>query len=94
MEPTPAGQPVAPAGQPVANAPVILDLGKASRKSIKQLKRGKGKLLDDVQEAMREVQTTLGAQADGKQLIPVVLLYRKRSKRRRGGALLPILPFV
>jgi len=87
MEPTPAGE-------PVATTPVVLDLGKASKKSIKQLKQGRGKLLDDVQEAMREVRTSLGAQGDGKQFIPVVVLYRKRSKRRRGGALLPILPFA
>ena len=83
-----------PTAEPVASAPVILDLGRASRKSIKRLKQGKGKLLDDVQEAMREVRTSLGAQADGKQLVPVVVLYQKRSKRRRGGALLPILPFA
>jgi hypothetical protein len=73
------------------NAPIIVDLGKTSRKRVRQLKRGQGKLLDDVQDALVEVSTSLGEQADGKQLVPVVLLYRRKSKGRRGGGLFPVL---
>lgn len=77
--------------EPNLNAPVIVDLGKAKRKNIKQLRQGRGKLLGDVEDAMREVTVSLGEQADGKQLVPVVLVYRKKAKRRRrkGGGFLP-----
>lgn len=72
------------------NAPIIVDLGKASRKRVRQLKRGRGKLVADVQDALTEVTTSLGEEANGKQLIPVVLLYRRRGRRGRGG-LIPAL---
>jgi hypothetical protein len=78
----------------IVNAPVILDLGKTKAKNIKRLKRGQGKLLTDVQDAMREVTASLGELANDKQLIPVVLVYRKKVKRRRGGGLFPLLPFA
>jgi hypothetical protein len=72
------------------SAPIIVDLGKTKRKKVKQLKKGRGSLLDDVQDALQEVATSLGEQASGKQLVPVVLLYqRKRKGRARGGGILP-----
>lgn len=76
------------------NAPIVLDLGKASRKRVRQLKRGQGRLLEDVQDALTEVTATLGEQAEGKQIVPVVLMYRKRNRKRgrRGGGIFPI-PF-
>ena len=74
----------------ILNAPVILELGKASRKAVRQLREGRGKMLDDVQDAMKEVTASLGEQAEGKHLIPVVLVYRQRRRRKTGG-LLPIL---
>ncbi len=75
---------------PILNAPVILDLGKTKRKNIKQLRQGRGKLLGDVEDAMKEISASLGAQADGKQLVPVVLVYRKKARRSKGGGLFPI----
>jgi len=75
---------------PNPSTPVIVDLGKTKRKKIKQLREGRGKLLGDVEDAMREVTTSLGEQANGKELVPVVLVYRKKAKkRRRGGGFLP-----
>jgi hypothetical protein len=73
----------------VLNAPVVLDLGKTKRKNVKNLKQGRGKLLADIEDAMKEVSTSLGDQADGKQLIPVVLIYRKKSRRRGRGGFFP-----
>ena len=70
---------------PILNAPIILDLGKTKRRNIKDLRQGRGRLVGDIEDAMKEVSSSLGEQANGKQLIPVVLLYRKKSKRRRGG---------
>lgn len=80
--------------EPIVNAPVILDLGKTKNRNIKRLKRGQGKLLSDVDDAMREVKASLGEQANGKQLIPVVLVYRKKAKKRRGGGFFPLFPFA
>lgn len=72
---------------PIVNSPIILDVGKTSRKNIKDLAQGCGKLVNDVQDAITEVTSSLGEQADGKQFVPVVLIYRKkqrRNKKRRG----------
>ena len=78
---------------PILNAPIILELGKASRKQIKQMEEGRGRLIGDVHEAMAEVTASMGDQADGKQLVPVVLIYRKKNRRRRNraGGLFPVL---
>ncbi len=77
---------------PILNAPIILDLGKTSKKNIRQAKQGQGKLMLDVQDAMTEVTASLGDKANGQQLVPVVLLYRKKNRRgRRGGGIFPVL---
>jgi hypothetical protein len=71
--------------EPVLNTPVILDLGSATRRNVRRLKAGGGRLMADVQEAIAQVTSSLGDQAQGKELLPVVVLYRKRSRRSRGG---------
>jgi hypothetical protein len=78
---------------PIMNAPIILDIGKARKKNIRDMKRGQGKIMADIQDAMAEVTLSLGDQADEKQLVPVVLLYRKKSRRRKrgGGGVFPVL---
>jgi hypothetical protein len=78
--------------EPIVNAPVIVDLGKKKRKSIRQLKQGRGRLLGDVENAMQELTATLGEKAEGKQLVPVVLLYRKKARKRKGGG--GLFPFL
>ena len=71
-----------------AIAPIVLDLGKKKKKLIKALKRGEGKLMEDVAQAVEEVRSNLGGHAVGKDLIPVVIVY-ERKRRSRGG----LLPF-
>jgi len=76
----------------IVNAPIILDVGKASGKNIRQMKQGRGKLMTDVQDAMAEVTDSLGDQAEGKQLVPVILVYRKKAGRsKRGRGLFPVM---
>jgi hypothetical protein len=65
------------------NAPIILEVGKTKKRNIRDMERGQGKILADLQEAMVEVTATLGADAEGKQLVPVVLVYRRKGKKRR-----------
>lgn len=68
---------------PVVNAPIIIDVGKTRKRRIRELAQGCGKHAADVQDALADVTTSLGDQADGKQLVPVVLVYRKKSRRRK-----------
>lgn len=63
--------------------PVIIDLGKQRSKLIKELKKGEGELWDEVFEVADEVKEMLGADADGKVLIPIVMVYREKAGRRR-----------
>jgi hypothetical protein len=66
-----------------AVAPIVVSLGKERRKRIRQLKRGRGKLMDEVAQVVNQVSANFGDRAEGKVLVPVVLVYRQ--KRRRGG---------
>ncbi len=63
--------------------PVIIDLGKQRSKSIKELKKGEGELWDEVLEVADEVKEMLGAEAEGKVLIPIIMLYQEKAGRRR-----------
>lgn len=67
-------------------APVVLDLGKRRRKLVRQLRRGEGKLLDDINGAVEELRTagTLSAAAQ-----PVIVVVRE--KRRKAKNLFPLL---
>jgi hypothetical protein len=64
--------------------PVVLDLGKRRRKQIRQLRRGRGKLLDDVNGAVEELRTAGTVSGDAQ---PVIVVVRQRSRRGRGGLL-------
>jgi hypothetical protein len=60
--------------------PIVIDLGKKKGKRISQLKRGEGALVQEVQEALAEVRDSLGSQAASKELVPVVVVYKKKVK--------------
>jgi hypothetical protein len=76
-------------------APIIIDLGKAKRKRIKALKRGRGKLMAEVSGVINEARINLGTEANGKGLIPVILIYRQKRKRKKAGLALPFpFPFL
>lgn len=63
--------------------PIVVELGKTKRSRIKDLKRGRGKLVDEVQDVMTRVRDDLGPSADGKHLIPIVIVYKRKTKKRR-----------
>ena len=56
---------------------VVVDLGKVSAKKIKRLKKGKGKLLDEVNDAL---QVAAANGLPGKELVPIVFIYREKKK--------------
>jgi len=67
-----------------AVTPIMIDLGKKKNKQIRDLKRGRGKLMDQVSEVLERVRADLGPGTDPKNLVPIVMIYRKKEKRRRG----------
>jgi hypothetical protein len=64
--------------------PIIVSLGKKKKKQIKQLKRGKGGAMDEVMDVVAQVQEKLGSDAGDKILVPIVVVYREKSRRMRG----------
>lgn len=64
-----------------AATPIVIDLGKVKRKQVKRLKRGEGPLVEEVQQVVAGVRERLGAEAEGKELLPVVVLYQRKRKR-------------
>ena len=63
--------------------PVIIDLGKQKSGLLRELKKGEGELWDEVLDVAEEVKEMLGAEAEGKVFIPIILLYQEKSGRRR-----------
>lgn len=77
-------------------APIIIDLGKEKKRRIRDLKRGRGRLMAEVAAVLSEVRAGLGDDADGKQLVPVVLIYKKKRKGKNwdGGNGRTLFPFL
>ncbi len=62
--------------------PVIIDLGGQKSKYLRELKEGQGKLWDEVLDVIEEVKDMLGKEADGKVLVPVIMLYERTGSQR------------
>jgi hypothetical protein len=78
--------PVPPAGDEVTTEmtqPIIVDLGRKKASKIKDLKAGEGELWEEVLDVITEVKEMLGEDADAKIMLPIILLYEKRSRRQR-----------
>lgn len=63
--------------------PIIIDLGKLGPKKVKQLKKGQGPYQDEVLPAIEKVGAELQKETEGKEILPVVVLYRKKGKRTK-----------
>ncbi len=66
---------------PGMHPPIVIDAGSRSKKAIKRLKKGKGKLLREVHEEVASVHEVLGDEIEGAEIIPVVVIYRRKVKR-------------
>lgn len=66
---------------PAGGTPIIIDLGKQSRKRIKALKRGEGVFVKEVLPAIEQVRARIGN--DPGPMQPVVVIYEKKAKKRR-----------
>src|SRR5690348_6999796 len=69
-------------------APVVVDLGKQNSKTLRALKNGEGPLMEDVARVLEDVRAK-SPELAGKELVPVVLIYRKRPKRK-SSSMLPL----
>ena len=63
--------------------PIIINLGKQKRKRIKRLLKGRGKLLEEVEDVVVEATSLLGEELEGKVVLPLVLVYQKKPKRKK-----------
>ena len=63
--------------------PIIVDLGRQRASRLADLKEGEGELWDEVLDVIAEVKDMLGAEAEGKVLLPVIMIYERSSQRRR-----------
>lgn len=68
--------------QPIA--PIIMEMGNRKKSAVRDLKRGSGRMMDEVEQTLEEVRQGLGDQAEGKEFVPIVMIYRRKSKRRKG----------
>lgn len=68
--------------------PVVVDLGKQKSKTLRALKNGEGPLMLDVTRVIEEVRAK-SSELASKELVPVVIVYRKKPKRKRRG----MMPF-
>jgi len=59
--------------------PLIIDLGRKSRKRIRELKNREGLLMQDVSSAVSELRAASPELAD-KELVPVVFVYEKKKR--------------
>ncbi len=64
-------------------SPIVLDLGKAKRKRIKSLKRGRGKLAEDVAHAINQVRASVAGSDENVRVVPVVVIYKQKSRRKK-----------
>ncbi len=65
--------------------PLITDLGKKKRKRIKQLKKGKGKLMSEINKSIEYVRSELRDSVDDNAVvIPVVLIVEKKRRKFKG----------
>jgi len=73
--------------------PIVVNLGKTRSKKIRKLKRnGTGRLMDEVMDTFEQVRADMGAEADGKEFVPVLLVYNRRRGRRRSKGMKMKLP--
>jgi hypothetical protein len=62
-----------------SHAPVVVDAGKKRRKQIRQLRKGRGKLMDEINELVSELRNSGSISASSQ---PVVVVVRQKRRTR------------
>jgi hypothetical protein len=63
-------------------APIVVDLGRRRAKQIKKLRQGKGPLISEINDVIAQVRSALAADLDGKTLVPLVVVYKQKKRKR------------
>jgi hypothetical protein len=71
-----------PSSTITTSAPIVLDLGKQRRKRVKELRRGAGRLMDEINASIEELRTAGALSADAQ---PVVVVVREKRRKMRSG---------
>jgi len=71
-----------------SGAPIVVDLGKKRRKQIKQLRRGAGKLMDEVNGCVEELRTA-GTVSSSAQPVVIVIQQKSRTKFSKMSSMFP-----
>ena len=66
-----------------AAPPIVVNLGKKTKKAIKKLKKGEGKMVAELALAMEEVRARLPEADKGKQLVPVVMFVERKASKSK-----------
>lgn len=72
-----------PTNNPQATTPVIVDLGKKTKKSIRRMKDGSGKLLAEVEQVLEQVRAQMPEADRQKVLVPVVMFVERKFKKSK-----------
>ena len=78
MSPEPPAKKDSPASSGASPDPILIDLGKQSRKRTRRLRKGRGRLMRDVQECIDELRQEGKISGEAQPVIVVV-----RQKRRK-----------
>ena len=70
--------------------PIIVDLGRQRASKLRDLKEGEGELWDEVLDVLDEVKEMLADEANGKVMVPVVMIYEKKLQTRWEQMLFPL----
>jgi hypothetical protein len=62
--------------------PIVVNVGRRTTKALRQLARNEGPLVAEVNEVVERVRGELGEELAGKTLVPLVIVYRRKSRRR------------
>jgi hypothetical protein len=71
------------APRPETKGPIVIDLGKHRRKRVKDLRRGTGRLAEEVNDCIMELQAA-GTISPSAQTVVVVVREKRKSKSLKG----------
>ena len=74
----------------MSGTPIVINLGKKSRKTIKKLKKGEGKMVAEVNDALEEVRARLPESEKNKHIVPIVMFCERKVTKKVS---LPFSPF-
>ncbi|MEM9457277.1 MAG: hypothetical protein AAGF11_24070 [Myxococcota bacterium] len=60
--------------------PVVVEVGKKKKREIRNLKSGRGRLMDEVQRTVQATVARLQADHPDKKIVPVVSVVRRKKK--------------